>query len=216
MSRIVRPPDAPESVAQGSRSVVGDCAGMQRWTFAAFGALLAAAIVVVLAQARRPAAAPAPPAQSASAQTPAAPAPAATTTDAGAEATPDAGTAEDAGAFSLLPSGKPAPPLPATAPKTVGFGAILFAYKGAQSAPGSAPSKEEAYQRAQKVIDLAKKDFSDAVKRGDPGSTADAGHIPQGVLEPAVEYILFTMKKGSVYDEPVDTPRGYWVVRRND
>ena len=189
---------------------------MQRWTFAAFGALFAAAIVVVLLQARGPAVVPTP-AESASAQPSATPPPAPPVTDAGAEATgPSAGRSIDAGAFDLLPNGKPVPPLPATAPKSVGFGAILFAYKGAQSAPKSAPSRREARERAEKLIELAQKDFDDAVKHGDPGSTADAGHIPRGVLEPAAQYILFTLPKRHVYEKPIDTPRGYWIVRRND
>jgi hypothetical protein len=38
----------------------------------------------------------------------------------------------------------------------------------------------------------------------------------RGILEPAVEYLLFTLPKGTVYAEPIDTPRGYWIVRRID
>lgn len=206
----------PESIAPPRQSVVRDNAGMQRWTFAAFGALFAAAIVVVLLQARGPVVTP-PPVESASTQPSATPPPALTAADAGAEATgTTGGGSADAGGFNLLPNGKPVPPLPATAPKSVGFGAILFAYEGAQSAPKSAPSKQKARERAEKLIELAKKDFDDAVKHGDPGSTADAGHIPRGVLEPAAQYILFTLPKGHVYEKPIDTPRGYWIVRRND
>jgi parvulin-like peptidyl-prolyl isomerase len=41
----------------------------------------------------------------------------------------------------------------------------------------------------------------------------DAGTIPRGVLEPTVEYALFTLKPGDVSD-PIDTPRGFWIVRR--
>jgi hypothetical protein len=58
------------------------------------------------------------------------------------------------------------------------------------------------------------RDFDEAVKKGDHGSMADAGSIPRGVLEPALEYALFTLKKGEVYGEPLDAPRGYWVIRR--
>lgn len=191
---------------------------MQRWTFTAFGALFAAAVVVVLLQARRPAPAVGAPGASASSASSAAPPPApASAAEGPTEPAPDAGSGSaDAGAFDLLPDGKPVPPLPATAPKSVGFGAILFSYKGAQSAPKSAPSREEAFKRAGSLIDQAKKNFDDAVKHGDPGSMADAGHIPRGVLERGVEYILFTLPKGSVYEKPVDTPRGYWIIRRND
>lgn len=190
---------------------------MQRWSFAAFGVVFAAAIVVVMLQARRPALAPPAPTASTPEQASAAPPAPPVASEAGAADAPHAeGAPRDAGAFDLLPNGKPVPPLPATAPKSVGFGAILFAYKGAEAAPAGAPGKQEAYKRAQALIGLARKDFGDAVKHGDAGSTADAGHIPRGVLEPALEYILFTLPKGHVYDRPVDTPRGYWIVRRND
>jgi hypothetical protein len=40
--------------------------------------------------------------------------------------------------------------------------------------------------------------------------------MPRGVLEPGVEYVLFTLKKGEVYGEPIDTPRGYWILRRSE
>ena len=51
--------------------------------------------------------------------------------------------------------------------------------------------------------------------RGDSGSIEDLGRVPRGVLEPAPEYVLFTMPAGAVSD-PVDTPRGYWIVKRID
>jgi parvulin-like peptidyl-prolyl isomerase len=65
------------------------------------------------------------------------------------------------------------------------------------------------------LIPEAKLDFAAAVTKGDRGSTTDAGHVPLGVLEPAAEYLLFTLPKGEVLSEPVDTPRGYWILRRN-
>ena len=40
--------------------------------------------------------------------------------------------------------------------------------------------------------------------------------VPRGVIEPPVEYVLFSLEKGKVHPEPVDTPKGYWVVRRNE
>jgi len=36
------------------------------------------------------------------------------------------------------------------------------------------------------------------------------------VLEPSVEYAVFRLKKGEVSDVPIDTPRGFWVVKRHD
>jgi parvulin-like peptidyl-prolyl isomerase len=62
----------------------------------------------------------------------------------------------------------------------------------------------------------AKSDFSAAVAKGDRGSSANVGRIPRGMLEPAAEYVLFSLSKGDVAAAPVDTPRGYWVVRRID
>jgi parvulin-like peptidyl-prolyl isomerase len=69
-------------------------------------------------------------------------------------------------------------------------------------------------QKAREALPAAKTDFQEAVKKGDPGSAADAGHMPRGVLEPAVEYVLFTMAPDTVHEEPVDTPRGFWILRR--
>jgi hypothetical protein len=97
----------------------------------------------------------------------------------------------------------------------VSFGVILFRYQGAELAPKDAPSKAEALKRAQAALEEARTDFSAAAKKGDRGSTADAGRVPRGILEPAVEYALFTLGRGALYPEPLDTPRGYWVLRRN-
>jgi hypothetical protein len=116
--------------------------------------------------------------------------------------------------YSLMPDGKPVPELPATAPKTCGFGAVLFTHEGAQFAPRKARSKVEAYQLAKSVLAQAEQNFSEAVKHGDPGSLADAGSIGRGILERSVEYRLFTLEKGQVSPEPVETPRGYWVLKR--
>ena len=118
--------------------------------------------------------------------------------------------------FDVLPDGSKAPPLPDTAPQAVRFGVIQFAYQGAQFAGDNARSKEQAKQRALAAVDEAKKDFAAAVTRGDQGSRADAGRIPRGILEPAAEYVLFTLPKGEVASQPVETPRGYWIVRRNE
>jgi hypothetical protein len=126
----------------------------------------------------------------------------------------DAGATGEASGFDTLPNGAPVPELPATAPKTVGFGVILFAYQGAQMAAKDAVSRSDALARAKAVIPEAQKDFEEAVKKGDRGSATDAGRIPRGVLEPAVEYVLFSLEKGAVHGEPIDTPRGFWVIKR--
>jgi hypothetical protein len=118
--------------------------------------------------------------------------------------------------FDRLPDGSKAPPLPDNAPQSVRFGVVLINYKGAQFAGPDARDKAEAQKRALAMVADAQKDFAAAAARGDRGSTADAGRIPRGILEPAVEYALFTLKKGEVYPEPIDTPRGFWVIRRID
>jgi parvulin-like peptidyl-prolyl isomerase len=118
--------------------------------------------------------------------------------------------------FETLPDGGKVPELPASAPARIGFGAVIFAYQGAQGAPRDARSKEEARKKATEALELAQKDFAAAVAKGDHGSTTDAGRLPRGVIEPPIEYVLFTLEKGKVHPEPIDTPRGYWVVRRNE
>lgn len=112
-----------------------------------------------------------------------------------------------------LPSG--APVLPADAPKRVKFGVVLFAYRGAEGAPSDARPKSEALAKAKALLEEARTDFAATVKKGDRGSTADAGTMPRGVLDPNLEFTIFTLKKGEVA-EPVDTPRGFWLVRRNE
>jgi parvulin-like peptidyl-prolyl isomerase len=182
-----------------------------------FVAALAAALVLGLRPKRTPEPAPAhtsaPPASSTSA----APKPSAVPSAAPAldESAPVLDSAVTDG-FENFPDGGKVPELPASAPARVGFGAVLFAYRGAQGAPADARSKEEAKKKAADTIEVAQKDFAAAVAKGDRGSTTDAGRLPRGVIEPPIEYVLFTLEKGKVYPEPVDTPRGYWVVRRNE
>lgn len=119
----------------------------------------------------------------------------------------------DAVPGTRLPDGSPVPPLPEKSPRSVRFGVVLVVYDGAQSAPPNARSKREAFELAKKLAADAVTDFHAAVVRGDSGSIDDAGRMPRGVLEPAPEYVLFTTKPGSV-SEPVDTPRGFWIVKR--
>jgi hypothetical protein len=103
--------------------------------------------------------------------------------------------------------------LPDKAPRSVRFGVVLVTFQGAQGASSLARSKADALTLATKLAEDAKKDFHGAVQRGDNGSMDDAGRMPRGALEPATEYALFTLPVGSVSD-PVETPRGYWIVKR--
>lgn len=112
-----------------------------------------------------------------------------------------------------LPDGRDPPPLPADAPRTVRFGVVLVKYLGAQLAPSSAPARELARERAQTLAKIAHEDFAAAVKGGDPGSNVDIGTVKRGVLELGTEYVLFTLPVGWS-SEVLDTPRGFWIVKR--
>ena len=196
---------------------------MQRTTSVTVGLLFVAALGAVAIYGLRPKRAPehTPAAKpSASARSSASAAP-----SAGASAALDATAGLDAGVvrdgvvtegYETFPDGGKVPELPASAPARVGFGAAIFTYQGAQGASRDARGKDEARKRALETIELAQKDFAAAVAKGDKGSTTDAGRLPRGVIEPPIEYLLFTLEKRKVNQEPIDTPRGYWVVRRNE
>ncbi|HVY47897.1 MAG TPA: peptidylprolyl isomerase, partial [Minicystis sp.] len=121
------------------------------------------------------------------------------------------GSATDAG--TTLLTGEAPPPLPADAPKSVTFGVILVQYRGAQGAPPNARSRDAALELAKQIAADAKQDFKAAVAKGDKGSAENMGKMTRGFLEPAPEYVLFSLKKDDVSD-PVDTPRGFWIVKR--
>jgi len=192
---------------------------MQRSTVALLGlgftaALLGAILITHTTPPKRPHARPAKPAASASAGP---------VTSATAAAALDAGADSDAAApvpftegFETFPDGGKVPELPNAAPSEVSFGVVQFTYQGAQFSAPDSRSKEQARQKAEATLDLAKHDFAAAVGKGDRGSTSDAGRIPRGVLEPPIEYVLFMLDKGSVSPAIIDTPRGYWILRRND
>ena len=127
----------------------------------------------------------------------------------------DGGLAAPSEGAEAKGEGDPALGLPTGSPKTVRFGVILVQYRGAELAPPHARPKQEALLLARTLAEAANTDFKGQVHRGDPGSMEDAGRIPRGVLEPSVEYALFMLPKGGV-SEPLDTPRGFWIVRRID
>ncbi len=123
-------------------------------------------------------------------------------------------TRSDAGGIgNRMPDGTPVPPLPDHAPKSVRFGVVLVQYTGSEGAAPTARSKRDALDLGIKLAGDARSDFHGAVRRGDDGSTDDAGRIQRGILELAVEYFLFTLPTGQVSD-PIDTPRGFWIVKR--
>jgi hypothetical protein len=133
--------------------------------------------------------------------------------DAGEDAEADIAEAVNSDAGATLLDGGKVPALPNDLPKSVNFGAILVQYASAQGAKRDARDRPEALKLAGELATLAKTDFAGAVAKGDPGSTTNAGPMPRGVLEPAAEYSLFSLQPGEV-SEPVDTPRGYLIVKR--
>jgi len=123
----------------------------------------------------------------------------------------------DGGAGGTMPDGTPVPPLPLSVPRQVRFGVVLVSYAGAQpSAAGgrlATRSRADAKELADKLAVTAAQDFHAAVQQGDPGSSDDVGRVKLGVLEPAPEYVLFTLNVDAV-GGPVDTPRGFWIIKR--
>jgi hypothetical protein len=113
----------------------------------------------------------------------------------------------------LLPDGKPPPPLPANAPRAIRIGLVLVRYRGAQLAPLDSVTRDAALARANQLAAVAKTDFAAAVKAGDVGSALDIGAVQRGILEPGIQYVVFTLPAGAVSDV-LDTPRGFWIVRR--
>jgi hypothetical protein len=126
-------------------------------------------------------------------------------------ALPPAGGRSDAGA--TMPDGSPVPELGGEAPKSVHFGVVLVQYKGAQGAKRGTRDRAAADKLAAELATLAADDFEAAVAKGDTGSSKNAGRMFRGILEPAPEYALFSLDKGAV-SEPIDTPRGLWIVKR--
>jgi len=195
---------------------------MQRTTSVTVGLLFVAAVGAVAVYGLRPKRAPelAPsPKASASARSAASALPSGSAAAEAGSADATVGAAREGvvtEGFETFPDGGKVPELPASAPARVGFGAVIFTYQGSQGARGDARAKDDARKRAAETIELAQKDFTAAVAKGDHGSTTDAGRVPRGVLEPPIEYYLFSLEKGKVHPEPIDTPRGYWVLRRNE
>jgi len=131
----------------------------------------------------------------------------------------DAGGAEpslvgfDGGPSALDPM--PSLDLPSGSSKTVRFGVILVGHSAAQGAAPGSRTKAAAHDLAVRLAEQAKTDFKAAVAGGDSGSMDDAGRIGRGVLEPESEAALFQLEAGGV-SAPIDTPRGFWIVKRLD
>lgn len=137
-------------------------------------------------------------------------------TDAGAPAPVTAADDLDAGLF--LPSlslGDASVIMPSGAPRSVKIGVVLVSFAGAEGASPSARSKTDALAIAERLGGEARSDFHRAVTSGDPGSADDIGRLPRGVLDPRTEVTVFGLAPGEV-SEVLETPRGFWIVKRID
>jgi hypothetical protein len=123
----------------------------------------------------------------------------------------------DAGGGAVLFDGTAVPPLPLGRPREVRFGVVLVSYAGAQQVAEGARmatrSRDEARALVEKLSATAQQDFHAAVQQGDAGSADDVGRVKLGILEPAPEYVLFSLPVDGV-GGPVETPRGFWIVKR--
>jgi hypothetical protein len=186
---------------------------MQRAVPVLFIALVLLAIAYVFVHAERPAAAPLAAASSSAEAAAGSTGPIASASTTSPEG--DAGVAPPSQTeLERVLQGGSVPPLPNNAPASVDLAVILFTHQDAQFAGKKARSKSEALRLAKELLPEAVGNFAEAVKKGDPGSTNDAGSVPRGVLEPGLQYVVYTLEKGQVFPEPVDTPRGYWIVKR--
>ena len=137
------------------------------------------------------------------------------TTGSGAAANVAALDSTGDGGFSLtgLSGLLDAGAMPSGAPRSVRLGVVLVQFAGAEGAPSSARAKPDALKHAVELAEKAKGDWKAAVKAGDSGSSEDIGRIPRGVLDRATELAVFSLDKDAL-SEPLETPRGYWVVKR--
>lgn len=127
----------------------------------------------------------------------------------------DASAPIDLDAGLTLPSLAIDASLPSTNARSVKVGLVFLTFAGAEGAPAGSRPKAQAKELADGLLSMARGDFHQAVGKGDSGSADDIGRIPRGVLDPAVEAAVFSLNKDDV-SEVVETPRGYWIVKRLD
>jgi hypothetical protein len=132
-----------------------------------------------------------------------------------ASAAPTTGDLDGGLVLSGLGLGDAGALLPTSAPRQVKIGVVLVTYAGAEGAPPNARSKQEALTIAERLAGAARSDFHQAVSEGDSGSSDDIGRIPRGVLDPRTEVAVFALDSGAV-SEVLETPKGYWIVKRLD
>ena len=117
---------------------------------------------------------------------------------------------------------EPPPPPPAAPPPTFAGSHVLVAFQGAMRAPPDVKrSKEQALKLAQEISTKARKvpaRFGElAKKHSSCPSAAKGGSLgawPKGQMVPAFDEAIERLKEGEISD-PVETPFGYHVIRRD-
>jgi parvulin-like peptidyl-prolyl isomerase len=112
---------------------------------------------------------------------------------------------------------------PTGPPKMLAGSHILIAYKGAMRArPNVTRTKEQALKLAKELTAKAKKapdNFAELAKKHSNGPTGprggDLGAWPEGRMVPAFDTAIKKLKIGEISAEPVETPFGYHVMKRN-
>jgi hypothetical protein len=139
-----------------------------------------------------------------------------TTATAGPVILVDAGAATiDLDAGLTLPTLTIDASLPSGGPRSVKLGIVMVTFAGAEGAPPGARPKGQAKEMADGLLSMARADFHQAVGKGDTGSGDDLGRFPRGILDPNVEAVVFSLGANDV-SEVVETPRGFWIVKRLD
>jgi hypothetical protein len=185
--------------------------GAQRWASIVVGA----AVIVLVGWMTFEAESARPIKKDGDAASPAATPPATTSPADAGLATASASGELDAGLFLPTLSLGDAAVLPSGGPRAVKIGVVLVSFAGAEGAPPNARSKKDAQVIAERLGADARSDFHHAVTSGDPGSADDIGRLPRGVLDPRTEVAVFSLSPGEVSDV-LETPRGYWIVKRID
>lgn len=120
-------------------------------------------------------------------------------------------------------SAAPTAAAPATPPEQIAAQHVLVAWKGAKNAPASITrSKADAKKRADEVAAKAKAagaDFSALVAEytddeGTKGRQGSLGKFAKSKMTPAFADAAFALGVDQVSD-PVETPFGYHVIKRN-
>lgn len=193
--------------------------GAQRWASIVVGALVIGLVGWMTVEGLNPSGRPTRRNSDSDAASPASSSMLTSTATADASASMGTATADlDAGLFMptlSLGDGGPVTAMPSSAPRSVKLGVVLVTWAGAEGAPSNARSKKDAQTIAERLGAEARTDFHHAVTGGDPGSADDIGRLPRGVLDPHTEVAVFGLASGEVSDV-LETPRGYWIVKRVD